>query len=82
MVDLIAEIKIGNKSKVEELLKFGSDPNFQDGNGDTPLIMAAYRGNIEIVTLLLNSKANTNNQNIYMEIPLFCLLFDAITQKS
>ncbi len=39
---------------VELLLEYKADPNVTDVNGNTPLILAASRGNVEIVQVLLS----------------------------
>ena len=40
-----------------------ADPNSSDSNGDTPLMLACVHGNIRIATLLLQARANINQQN-------------------
>ena len=51
------------KEAVQILLAEGIDPNIQDNNGNTALILASYHGYIEIVRLLLTANANPNIQN-------------------
>ena len=43
---------------VEYMLKNGADPNRQDKSGKTPLMMACYLNDKEIISLLLDYKAN------------------------
>ncbi|KAK3089274.1 hypothetical protein FSP39_002264 [Pinctada imbricata] len=42
------------ESAVEQLLKFGANPNERSNNGITPVHIAAYSGNLKIVTELLS----------------------------
>lgn len=43
-------------SKVEEMLKNGADVNLADGV-KTPLIVACYKGNLDVVKELIQTKA-------------------------
>ena len=54
----LLEIAIGLKKPkpVELLLKHGANPNLQDENGNTPLIIASFYGLTDIVQLLLSYK--------------------------
>ena len=49
------------------LLKAGADPNIQDINGDTPLIVAVRRTSLEKVELLLHNGADRNMKNFSNE---------------
>ena len=40
-----------------------ADPNSSDSEGVTPLMLACHHGNIRIATLLLQARANINQQN-------------------
>ena len=56
---LVKEIYDGNAKKVEKLLKRGADPNEYDKKSKVfPLELAIFRGDKEIVGLLLKYKAN------------------------
>jgi len=59
-VDLLTSTKIGNSTQVEDLLRAGANPNYQDDKGISPLLLATYNGNFDIVKLLLNANANVN----------------------
>jgi len=45
---------------VRDLLASGADVNEADPNGETPVMIAAYRGNTAIVRLLLDAGADIN----------------------
>ena len=49
---------------VEMLLSLEADPNSSDNEGVTPLMIASYRGNIRIATLLLQARASINQLSI------------------
>ncbi len=48
----------GDEYKVRELLRTNADVNMHEPNGLTPLMVAAQRGHIRIVKLLLDAGAN------------------------
>ena len=51
----------GDFYKVRELLEdYGADPNYQDTNGQTPLMRAVVYGHLDIVQLLLQYDADPN----------------------
>ena len=50
---LITAIGVGNLASVQALLAQGLDPNAQDGDGWSPLMWAARRGQEGVVELLL-----------------------------
>ena len=53
---LAGAVESGNVSQVIQLLNEGVDVNSPTGlNGESALMLAAYTGNIEILTLLLSS---------------------------
>jgi len=61
--DLIAAINSGDAVKVTELLSGGADPNYRSSQaGMTVLMRAAYKGNAEIVNLLLEKGAKVNEK--------------------
>ena len=45
------------------LLQYGADPNFQQNEGDTPLHFSAFRGDVEMMRLLLENEGNPNIKN-------------------
>jgi ankyrin repeat protein len=57
---LAKAIKDGKLAVVVELLKRGADVNALDSSGDTPLYIAAGKGNPELVKLLLDAGADPN----------------------
>ncbi len=50
----------GSIAKIQEAIQAGADVNAADRWGDTPLLIASYRGYIEIVKLLLTAGADAN----------------------
>src|SRR5829696_517158 len=57
-LQLIEAVKTGQFSRVEEALNAGADIHQQDEQGWTPLNWAAGRGDVEIVSLLLDRGAD------------------------
>ena len=57
-LQLIDAVKTGQPAKVEEALNAGTDIHQQDEQGWTALNWAAGKGNVEIVSLLLNRGAD------------------------
>lgn len=55
---LYVACKCGHYSSVERLLRGGADVNSNDGDGSTPLFIAAQKRFLDIVKLLLSYKAN------------------------
>ncbi len=53
---LIASTAMGNFSQVQELIHLGAFVNTVEGNGDTPLMLAAHYGHLPIVKYLLSCK--------------------------
>jgi hypothetical protein len=46
----------GQADAIGEYLSAGYSPNFTNAKGDTPLILAAYHGNADVVRMLLSAK--------------------------
>ncbi|WP_031513103.1 ankyrin repeat domain-containing protein [Desulfofalx alkaliphila] len=53
---LIEAVKNGDAESVKLLLELGIDTNIEIKNGLTPLMIAAERGDIEVVKLLVNNE--------------------------
>ncbi len=67
---LLEAIGIGDKTKVESIIKKGYDVQFTDENGNTLLHYAAMGESIEIFSLLLSYGLNINAQNNWGLTPL------------
>jgi ankyrin repeat protein len=50
---LFAAIEKGDKAEVARLLKEGANPNAKDSKGSTPLLLAAVKGESEIIKTLI-----------------------------
>lgn len=61
-IDLISASENGDIEKVRELLKSGVNPNVKD-EGETPLMLAAIHGHVEIAEMLLGACANPDEQD-------------------
>jgi ankyrin repeat protein len=61
---LHAAAAIGDIAEIEKLIKEGENPNLQDSNSRTPLIVAAYRKHHEAVRALLRLGANPNARDL------------------
>lgn len=62
-VELLNAVKAGRSYEVKSLLKKGADVNIRDKEkSDTPLIIAALHGRVDIVQLLLEYDANVNTK--------------------
>ena len=61
--DIFKYIENGDTKSVKNYINSGYDLNKQNNAGDTALIYAAIKNNIEIVKLLLNSGADIDKQN-------------------
>jgi CHAT domain-containing protein/Flp pilus assembly protein TadD len=55
---LLNAIKAKNLPKVQKLLESGADVNALDANGATPLMWAAYQGDLEMVKWLVDNGAD------------------------
>lgn len=58
--DLHSAVRSGDRALVEQILAKGVSPNEHDSLGGTPLHDAAWSGDIGILTLLLDRKADVN----------------------
>jgi ankyrin repeat protein len=48
---------------IQELVKRGANVNVKSSEGVTPLMRAAFNGQVDLVRLLISSKANLNDRN-------------------
>lgn len=71
---LIQAIINGHTEIVDTLLSLGANPNIPMDNGDTPMHVAHYKGNIDAIKLLLRYNAIINSSNKEGKTPLHCLL--------
>ena len=60
---------------VKLLISYSADVNFTNCVGDTPLIYAAWCGNIDIINTLISNGANINQCNIHSTTPLCSAFF-------
>ncbi|KAI9268192.1 ankyrin repeat-containing domain protein [Phascolomyces articulosus] len=60
----------GHLPVVESLVKHGADVSLQNEGGQTALHYAASKNRIDIVKLLLENKADTNQVNNIKQTPL------------
>jgi ankyrin repeat protein len=58
--DLVFAVKLGDVVEINRLLDNGADVNSQNKNGITPLIAAAFYGNLEVAKILLARGAVVN----------------------
>jgi len=65
-MNLLEAVIVGDVEKVKDLLTNGAEVDVRDKNGMTPLLLAARKGNSEIVRLLLAHGANVNAQDHYL----------------
>ncbi len=67
---LFKAIKREKSFQVCKLIKKGADIQAQDKNGETPLILSAWRGSIEMTKMLLDAGANVEVKNKDGKTPL------------
>ncbi len=65
-MNLLEAVIVGDVEKVKDLLTNGAEVDVRDENGMTPLLLAAKKGNSEIVSLLLAHGADVNAQDYYL----------------
>jgi len=70
-MNLIDYVKLGNVTKVKELIASGVNLNYQDEYGYTALIWAACYDKPEMVQLLLNSGADKDITDVDAHNALF-----------
>lgn len=69
-IDIQTAVVSGDKTKVEQLLNKGVDPNTKDDSGSTPLHYAAFFGDKDMSEILVIRGANVNAQNSDGSTPL------------
>ena len=57
---LLKASKLGDDIMMKQVLATGANPNFADKNGVTPLLAAAYEGQLAALKLLLEANAEVN----------------------
>ncbi|KAF7554349.1 hypothetical protein G7Z17_g2957 [Cylindrodendrum hubeiense] len=76
---LFSAVRTGNTELVSLLIEHGAKVDFVDPNGSlckTPLSKACYRGDLEMVKLLLDKKADINYTGGSSDPPLFTALYE------
>lgn len=63
-------VKRGDSTYLRFLLAKGADPNIRDNKGNTPLLLAASVGAVDLIQVLISSNANVNLGNSSGETPL------------
>lgn len=63
-------VAAGREDKVQNLLARGANPRLSDRDGDTPLHIAAQRGNVRLIDMLLAAGADPNVKNKLGGTPL------------
>ena len=61
----------GDGDRVQRLLAMGADAHARDGGGNTPLFLAAERGQIRPAQILLAANADVASRNAKEETPLY-----------
>ena len=64
----------GEEKEVRVALSKGADPDFQAGEGFTPLLMAILKRHDNIVKVLLRGGANPNLEAVCNRLPLNCVI--------
>ncbi|WP_313893785.1 ankyrin repeat domain-containing protein [Psychrobacillus sp.] len=70
LADLIYSCEMDDINKVRQFIEFNYNLNDQNEKGWTPLIVASYHGNYNIVNLLLENGADPNLSNFKGTTPL------------
>ena len=60
---------IGDAAEVGRLLRVGTPADSRDWNGSTPLILASAAGHLDIVKMLVESKADVNARADWGDTP-------------
>lgn len=60
------------------LLQYEASTNVVDSKGSSPLHLAAWTGDAEIVLLILNQGPSVPNVNLVVRIAILCLLLKEI----
>jgi len=72
---LLEAVKAAELKTVEKLISEGADIEATDGDGNTPLIIAAARGLEDIARVLLYAGVKIDSRNVYEEAPLHVAAF-------
>ncbi|MGD0276779.1 MAG: SUMF1/EgtB/PvdO family nonheme iron enzyme [Syntrophales bacterium] len=63
--------RVGEITRVRQILEQGTDVNIRDQQQNTPLHVAIYHGKIAVAVFLIHKGADINAYNCYHETPLF-----------
>ena len=66
--DLTAAAMWGDKELLESLLNGGADPNFPNAQGDSALHEAAYYGEVECASILLDHKGGLEEGTVLVRL--------------
>ncbi|MBN8828201.1 MAG: ankyrin repeat domain-containing protein [Sphingobacteriia bacterium] len=69
--ELIHQVKLGNITKVKELIEQNADINISNKSGDTPLLVSLKLGYKEITDMLIKAGADTNKSDVAGITPLY-----------
>ncbi len=69
-MDMIDAVAVGDKSRVNELLDTGMDPDITDGEEWTPLMWATQNADIQMIELLLEAGSDPGKMNYIEETAL------------
>lgn len=79
-ISLYRAVHGGDIDQIERHLYWGSDINAQDAEGNMPLHVAAERGRLVVVRLLVENGADVNARNRDGQTPIFVALMAGRTQ--